>query len=80
MKITVNEDRSIVLKEVYSGIILETSDGETMGICMRDSGFEFSYQGQWYSAQNGKIEPMKELPRRTGLDLNPGIKQNNNLE
>lgn len=58
MKITVNEDNVIQLEEVFSGIILKTPDGEEMGICMRDSGFEFNYQGKWYYAQNGHIGPM----------------------
>ena len=61
MKITVNENREIILKEVYSGVGLETRDGEFMGICMRDSGFEFNYNGTWYSAQNGKIKKMSTI-------------------
>jgi hypothetical protein len=66
MKVEIEEDRTIVLKEVYSGVKLETSDGETMGICMRDSGFEFKYDGKWYSAQEGVIKCMKDdqiIPR-----------------
>lgn len=59
MKIEVNEKNGITLKEVYTGVSLETSDGETMGICMRDSGFEFSYQGKWYEAKNGVLKEMK---------------------
>jgi len=55
MKITVAKDRTIQLEEVYNGVQLKTRDGETMGICMRDSGFEFNYQGKWYSAQQGVI-------------------------
>lgn len=30
-----------------------------MGICMRDSGFEFTYEGLWYSAQKGIITKME---------------------
>jgi len=59
MKIEVNEKREIILKEVFSGVGLETRDGEFIGICMRDSGFEFTYQGVWYSAQKGVIKKMK---------------------
>ena len=59
MKIEVNEKREIILKEVFSGVGLETRDGEFIGICMRDSGFEFTYQGVLYSAQKGVIKKMK---------------------
>ncbi len=59
MKIEVDSiDNGIVLKEVYSGVGLETRDGDKFGICMRDTGFEFNYGGIWYSAQNGQISTM----------------------
>ena len=60
MKIRANYRGEIVLEEVYSGVGLETSDGETMGICMRDSGFEFNYNGTWYSAKKGVVEKMDD--------------------
>lgn len=60
MKIEVDEERNIVLKEVFSGVGLETRDGEFMGICMRDSGFEFTYEGASYSAQKGVITKMSK--------------------
>jgi hypothetical protein len=47
-----------ILEHVYSGILLRTEDGEEMGICMRDGGFEFSYSGNWYRAVGGTIEKM----------------------
>jgi hypothetical protein len=59
MKLEVGPDYTIKLKEVYSGVLLETEDKETMGICMRDSGFEFNYNGTWYSAQKGIIKKME---------------------
>jgi hypothetical protein len=59
MKIEVNENYEIILKEVYSGVGFETSDGETLGICMRDSGFEFTYMGKNYEAKNGILKEMK---------------------
>jgi hypothetical protein len=31
-----------------------------MIICMRDSGFEFEYEGKWYRAQSGEISVMKK--------------------
>ena len=60
MKIEVNENREIVLKEVYIGVGLESNDKEFFGICMRDSGFEFTYEGQNYSAQKGVIKKLGE--------------------
>ena len=30
-----------------------------MSICMRDTGFEFNYQGKWYFAKEGFVEPFK---------------------
>jgi hypothetical protein len=59
MKIDVTDKGQIEIKEVYSGIRLKTDDGELMSICMRDSGFEFYYNGTWYSAKNGVLEKMK---------------------
>lgn len=58
MKIEVNENREIILKEVYTGVGLESNDKEFFGICMRDSGFEFTYEGQNYSAQKGVIKKL----------------------
>jgi hypothetical protein len=58
MKISVDEDKSLLLEEVFSGVGLKTQDGEYMGICMRDSGFEFNYNGKWYSAQKGVVKEM----------------------
>jgi len=58
MKVTVNENGTIQLEHIYNSIALKTDSNEEMFICMRDTGFEFKYEGQWYSAQNGVIEKM----------------------
>lgn len=63
MKITVTEDLGIQLEEVFNGLTLKTESGETMSICMRDSGFEFKYQGEWYFAKEGHIEPFHKSVR-----------------
>lgn len=42
MKIEVNEDMAIVLKEVFSGVLMEQPDGNQLGICMRDDTFEIN--------------------------------------
>ena len=58
MKIQVDENNEILLTEVYSGVGLKTNDGEFLGICMRDTGFEFNYNGIWYEAKNGVIQKL----------------------
>lgn len=63
MKVTVNEDNSIQLEEVFNSIVLKTQNGEEIAICMRDSGFEFKYQGEWYFAKEGHVEPFHKSIR-----------------
>ena len=63
MKLTTNEHGIIILEDVVIGIDLKTKDGEIMTICMRDSGFEFNYQGEWYFAKEGFVEPFKKSIR-----------------
>jgi hypothetical protein len=60
MKIQHNENGELLITEVYSGVEFKTNDGETLGICMRDSGFEFNYMGTWYEAKIGKINKLGE--------------------
>lgn len=72
MKVSVTEDYSIQLEEVYHGLTLKTNS-ETMVISMRDSGFEFTYQGKPYSAKGGVIEEMRESRNTKEI-------QENNLE
>ena len=61
MRITSNEDGTIELTEVYNTIVLKTDSGETLAICMRDSGFEFKYQGEWYSAKAGEVSKVYRI-------------------
>ena len=58
MKINSNKDGELILQEVFSGVVFISPDGEEFNICMRDGGYEFSYQGTWFRAVGGKIEPM----------------------
>ena len=63
IKIDVQPDGTIVLKEVYSGVLMETSEGNEIGICMRDDSFEInvipkgSNKRNWWRVdmQNGTI-------------------------
>lgn len=59
MKITTNDKNNLQLEEVFNPIILKTLSGEELCICMRDSGFEFTYEDKKYSAQKGVIEEIK---------------------
>lgn len=59
----INEDGDLQLEQVYSGILLKTDTGQTMGICMRDGGFEFSHNGVWYSANLGEVKKMATSER-----------------
>lgn len=63
MKLTVNENNQVQLEEVFTPITLKTADGELLSISMRDSGFEFQYQGEWYFAKQGYLEPFKTSVR-----------------
>lgn len=58
MKIEVDENNEILLTEVYSGVGFKTNDGETLGVCMRDTGYEFNYMGTWYEAKDGEIRKL----------------------
>jgi formylglycine-generating enzyme required for sulfatase activity len=40
MKLTVGEHGGIVLSELYCGIVLDSGEGEKIGICQRDGRFE----------------------------------------
>lgn len=60
MRLETNEKGEIILKEVYSGVTLEASSGESIGICMRDTGFEFNYFGVWYEAKNGEVRKLSK--------------------
>ena len=55
MKTDVNGAGVIVLSEIYNIIQLRTNDGEFINICMRDSGFEFTYSNNNYEAKRGKL-------------------------
>ena len=59
MKLGVLEDRTVEIKEVYNPIKLTTASGEVLFICMRDSGFEFNYEGRIYEAKGGDVRPLE---------------------
>ncbi len=66
MKIDVDyEELCPVIKEVYSGALLETSEGNQIGFCMRDDTVEFnvlprgSDRSQWYRVNMQTLEVEK---------------------
>ena len=77
MKLTTDEN-GILLQEVYSGIGLKTRDGEYMGICMRDTGFEFNYQGVWYEAKQGVVKKLSDNSDFSFLDSDEYKAEKNN--
>lgn len=69
MKTTVLENRNILLEEIYNPITLRTNNNEEISICMRDSGFEFVYEGKHYSAQKGIIEELNYESKSVSIDF-----------
>lgn len=55
LEITLDGQRNFVLTKVFNGVLLRSEDKEEFGICMRGSGFEFSYAGKWYEAKGGVL-------------------------
>ena len=78
MKITVNQDDSFQLEEFYLPITLVSDNKEEMSICLRDGGFEFKYQGDWYMVKNGEVELMKKQSFDVSNDL-PTCDNTNNV-
>jgi hypothetical protein len=62
MKLETNQDGTIVLKEVFSGILMETGEGNRVGICMRDDTFEINVipkgeqVGRWHRVDMQRVE------------------------
>ena len=59
MKLETTINGEIILKEIYVPILLESGNKETIYISTSDSGFEFTYQGGNYVAENGHIKKSK---------------------
>jgi hypothetical protein len=58
MRIEVNQHREMEIREVFNPIRLATRDGEELSVCMRDTGFEITYQGQRYEMKKGEVKPL----------------------
>ena len=53
---------TLVLKEVYNSVVLETAEGNRFAICMRDDTVEMSVVGseKWYRAdmKSGEVNEL----------------------
>jgi len=59
MRIDVDSQGHVVLKEVYSGVMLETKEGNRIGICMRDDSFEINVLPKGHTDHCWQIVNMK---------------------
>ena len=82
MKISTDEHGDILLEEVYSGIGMKTKEGEFLGVCMRDTGFEFNYltkeqqdrgESNWWTAQDGTIKKLGSKDNSKPLNISHSI-------
>ena len=64
MKISVDENKDLLLEEVFNGVCLKSTNNEKFSICMRDGGYEFKYNNIWYSAKDGNIKELKSNTER----------------
>jgi len=58
MQVRVGEHGELIFGQVYNSIVLEIGTENTFAICMRDDGFEFTYNDVWYEAKNGDVHAM----------------------
>lgn len=58
MKININDKNVIQIEEIFNTIVLKSSN-EEIYICMRDGGFEFSYNGDNYCIKEGLVYKLK---------------------
>lgn len=78
MKISVAEDRTILLQEIFCNTVLETAEGNRLAICMRDDTIEMNVVGHhpcWYrvNMQTGKISPLRESAKTDTQHANTAI-------
>ncbi len=73
MKISVDDDGTLVIGEVFSGAYLETAEGNRIGFCMRDDTIEFNVlpketkeNDKWFrvNMQTRRVEEMDPLPSK----------------
>lgn len=72
MRIEVNSEGGLLAKEVFSGLVLETEQGNMLTVCMRDDTVEMQVvgTGRWFRADmdTGQIY---EMARTQAVDGSP---------
>ncbi len=72
MKITAEEDGTLVIGEVFSGAYIETSEGNRIGFCLRDDTIEFNVlpkdskeECRWFrvNMQTREVDEVSEMFR-----------------
>jgi hypothetical protein len=58
----VENNHILVFKEVYNPLTFISTKGESLQLCMRDGGFEFTYQGKTYEAKGGEVNELGPKP------------------
>ena len=67
MKIDTDQHNNLRLREIFSGVLLETQEGNQMGLCMRDDTIEINVlpngknTNNWWriNMQTGQIKKME---------------------
>jgi len=75
MKIDIDQDGNLVLREVYCNTLLETQEGNQIAVCMRDDTFEIlvlpkgANSNNWWrvNMQTGRIENMKKAEEERNI-------------
>lgn len=65
MNISTNNESSMLFENVLDSIEFRTASRETLTICMRDTGYEFTYGGIRYEAKLGVLKPMTPIDKLT---------------
>lgn len=76
MTITTLADGTFEFKEVYNAINLKSANGEQFSICMRDTGFEFTYEGKTFVAKNKLLGPTKQVKTNISESNVSGVANN----
>ena len=73
MRVDIDQFNNLRLREVFSGVLMETSEGNQIGVCMRDDTLEINVcpggknTDNWWrvNMQTGRIENMREMAGRS---------------
>lgn len=74
MKITVGEERELILTQVYNSVVFKSDDNQELIVCMRDGGFEIAIKDysikaneifyKWFRINLDGISEMFSLPKQ----------------